>query len=99
MILALITVSIGTFSVLRFVRRSRMLHPNEAHTGAGIVIVTDISSCGGLSWWRAGLWLLPPPKGLDDAHLAPTIGAWFAKCEWGYLCGWWAFVIDHLCPK
>ena len=37
MILALITVSIGTFSVLRFARRSRMLHPNEAHTGAGIV--------------------------------------------------------------
>ena len=37
MILALITVSIGTFSVLRFARRSRMLHPNEAHEGAGIL--------------------------------------------------------------
>ena len=36
-ILALITVSIGTFSVLRFVRRSRMLHPNEAHKGAGVI--------------------------------------------------------------
>ncbi|PZX24599.1 hypothetical protein LY10_02623, partial [Planktotalea frisia] len=37
MILALITVSIGTFSVLRFARRSRMLHPNEAHKGAGVI--------------------------------------------------------------
>ena len=37
MILALITVSIGTFSVLRFVWRSRMLHPNEAHKGADII--------------------------------------------------------------
>ena len=37
MILALITVSIGSFSVLRFVRSRRILHPNEAHKGAGIL--------------------------------------------------------------
>ena len=37
MILALITMNIGAFSMYWFVRRSRILHPNEAHKGAGII--------------------------------------------------------------
>lgn len=36
-ILALITISIGAFSTYWIVRSSRILHPDEAHEGAGIV--------------------------------------------------------------
>ncbi len=40
-----------------------------------------ISSCGGLSGWSAGLWFLAAPEGLDDAHHAAAIRAWFSECE------------------
>lgn len=36
-ILALITISIGAFSTYWIALGSRMLHPDEAHEGAGIV--------------------------------------------------------------
>ena len=53
-----------------------------------LCILTCFSSCGSLSWWRAGLWRLPPLEGFDDAHLATAVGAWLAKGERGCLCGW-----------
>ena len=53
-----------------------------------LYILTGIPSCGGLSWWRAGLWRLPPLEGLDDAHRSTAVGAWLAKGERGYLCDW-----------
>lgn len=37
MILLLITICIGVFSLFRFAWRSRILHPDEAHKGAGII--------------------------------------------------------------
>ena len=37
MVLALITMNIGAFSMYWFVWRSRILHPNEVHRGAGII--------------------------------------------------------------
>mgnify|MGYP003664653512 CR=1 FL=1 len=37
MVLALITISIGAFSTYWIVRSSRILHPDEAHEGAGIL--------------------------------------------------------------
>jgi hypothetical protein len=37
MILALITISVGAFSVFWLVRCRTMLHPNEVQRGAGIV--------------------------------------------------------------
>ena len=37
MILALITMNIGAFSIYWFVWRGRILHPNEAHKGAGVI--------------------------------------------------------------
>ena len=48
-------------------------------------ILTCFSSCGGLSWWCAGLWRLPPFEGLDDAHHPAAFGAWLAKGERGDL--------------
>ena len=43
--------------------------------------MTCISSCGGLSGWGTGLRFLATSEGLDDAHLAATVGAWLAQCE------------------
>lgn len=37
MVLALITMNIGAFSMYWFVWRSRILHPDEAHKGAGVI--------------------------------------------------------------
>ena len=51
-------------------------------------ILTDISSCGGLSGWCAGFQFLAAPEGLDDAHRSTAVGAWLAKGERGCLCGW-----------
>ena len=38
MILALITMKIGAFSTYWIVWGSRILHPDEAHRGAGIIL-------------------------------------------------------------
>ena len=37
MILALITMNIGAFSIYWIVWGSRIFHPNEAHKGAGVI--------------------------------------------------------------
>ena len=37
MILALVTMNIGAFSTYWIVWSSRILHPDEAHKGAGVV--------------------------------------------------------------
>jgi hypothetical protein len=92
-ILALITISIGAAECSTRMRRNRV---------PVLCILTCFSSCGSLSWWRAGLWRLPPLEGFDDAHLATAVGAWLAKGERGCLCGWRVIELglfgpEHVC--
>jgi hypothetical protein len=38
------------------------------------------------------LWPLPPLEGLDDAHRAAAVWAWFAQRERNNFDGWWVLL-------
>ena len=51
--------------------------------------LTGISSCGLLYWWGAASRFLTTAEGLNDAHRAAAVGAWFSECERDDLVRWW----------
>jgi hypothetical protein len=61
--------------------------------------VMGVGSCCLPPWWGARLRLLATAEGLDDAHCATAIGAWFSECERTNLCCRQVIRFGYFCPK